>query len=200
MKPGYYYDNARTDVITMIPITGADAILEVGGGDFPTLHRLGDELGAKTWGVDVRAPTLPFDGFVLGSVTDPAVVGQLPGSFDLIIANDVIEHVEDTEAFFRVLHDLLRPGGLLAMSVPNIRQLRTAYQLFVRGTFPRDEAGLFDRTHVRWFCKRDVMRLATDAGLTLKTWQGAGRLVPAALARTSIAEFLALQNLFVFQK
>lgn len=200
MKPGYYYDNARTDVIDLVPLTHADAILEVGGGDFPTLHRLGDELGAKTWGVDVRAPTMPFDGFVLGSVTDPAVVSRLPGSFDLVVANDVIEHVEDTEAFFRVIHGLLRSGGLLAMSVPNIRQVRTAYQLFVRGTFPRDEAGLFDRTHVRWFCKRDVVKLAIGAGFTLKTWRGSGRLVPSALARTTAAEFLALQNLFVFQK
>ncbi len=201
MKPETYYANARLDVVDIIPKGRYPLILEVGGGDFPTLRKLGDDHGAQIWGVDVRRPELEFDTFVEGSITDPTVVAKLPeGRIDLIVANDVIEHIDQTDEFFRVLHTLLSPGGVLALSVPNIRQIRTAYQIFLRGTFPRDDAGLFDRTHLRWFCKKDVVTLATRAGFTLKDWRGSGRLVPAALARLPTAEFFALQNLFVFTK
>lgn len=201
MKPEFYYDNARLDVVSLIPPGRYSRILEVGGGDFPTLRKLGNDYKAQIWGVDVRPPGVALANFVEGSITDPAVVARLPrDGFDLIVANDVIEHVEQTEEFFRVVHALSRPGGILALSVPNIRQLRTAYQIFVRGTFPRDDAGLFDRTHVRWFCKKDVVALACDAGFALKDSRGSGRLVPDALARVPLAEFLALQNLFIFAK
>lgn len=201
MKPDTYYANARLDVVALIPDRSFSRILEVGGGDFPTLRKLGEDHQAAIWGVDVRRPELALDNFVEGSITDPTVVARLPhDGFDLIVANDVIEHVEQTEEFFRVLHMMLRPGGFLALSVPNIRQIRTAYQIFVRGTFPRDDAGLFDRTHLRWFCKKDVVMLATRAGFTLNEWRGSGRLVPPFLARVAPAEFLALQNLFVFAK
>jgi len=201
MKSDTYYANARLDVVALVPKRSFSRILEVGGGDFPTLRKLGEDHQAEIWGVDVRRPETAFDNFVEGSITDPAVVARLPqDGFDLIVANDVIEHVEQTEEFFRVLHMMLRPGGLLALSVPNIRQIRTAYQIFVRGTFPRDDAGLFDRTHLRWFCRKDVITLATRAGFTLKDWRGSGRLVPPMFARITPAEFLALQNLFIFAK
>jgi SAM-dependent methyltransferase len=201
MKPETYYDNARLDVVALIPKQRFSRILEVGGGDFPTLHKLGDDFDADIWGVDVRHPKTPLKTFVAGSITDPHVAGQLPkDGFDLIVANDVIEHIEQTEDFFRVIHSLMRPQGLLALSVPNVRQLRTAYHIFVRGSFPRDDAGLFDRTHLRWFCKDDVVALATQAGFALKDWEASGRLVPALLAKYKVAEFLALQNLFIFVK
>jgi SAM-dependent methyltransferase len=201
MKPDYYYDNARTDVIEMIPQTGFSVILEVGGGDFPTLRKMGDRYDAEIWGVDIREPEVAIGNFVLGSITDADVARQLPSEkFDLVIANDVIEHIQDTAEFLRIIHRVLKPGGILALSVPNIRQIRTGYQIFVRGTFPRDDAGLFDRTHLRWFCKRDVIAAATSSGFTTKAWQGSGRMVPKVLARTPVAEFLALQNLFIFTK
>ena len=42
-----------------------------------------------------------------------------PGSFDLIIAAHVIEHVDDPERFARHAADLLAPGGLLVLYTPN---------------------------------------------------------------------------------
>jgi hypothetical protein len=86
------------------------------------------------------------------------------------------------------------------MSVPNARQVRLAFNVLIRGTFPRDDAGLFDRTHLRWFCRKDVEALAKGAGLTLVSHRGTGRLVPDRLARMKFAELLALQNLFIFRK
>ena len=40
----------------------------------------------------------------------------------------------------------------------------TFSQLLLK-TWPRRGSGLFDRTHVRWFAKRDMVRLLRGAGL-----------------------------------
>jgi 2-polyprenyl-3-methyl-5-hydroxy-6-metoxy-1,4-benzoquinol methylase len=196
-----YYANARHDVLATLPARRFERILEVGGGDFPTLLHLAEKSQAEAWGVDVRPTDAKLTKFLRGSITDPVIRDRLPtAQFDLILANDVIEHIEDTETFLATLRDLLTPGGVIAMSVPNARQIRLAFTVLVRGTFPRDDAGLFDRTHLRWFCRKDVERLASAAGLSVISHRGTGRLVPKALARTGLAELLALQNLFLFGK
>jgi 2-polyprenyl-3-methyl-5-hydroxy-6-metoxy-1,4-benzoquinol methylase len=201
MKPVFYHNNARLDVINLIPDRRFQRILEIGGGDFPTLRQIGQTHDAEIWGVDIRPPEVALEKFVLGSITNEQVNRQLPNDyFDLVMANDVIEHIEDTKLFFRVIHDKLQAGGTLALSVPNIRQVRTAYHVFFRGTFPRHDAGLFDRTHLRWFCKKDVIELAKNVGFSLEACRGSGRLVPDVLASSALAEFLALQNLFIFIK
>ena len=40
------------------------------------------------------------------------------GSFDRIIASEVMEHIPDDEAAMRELHRILKPGGIVAVTVP----------------------------------------------------------------------------------
>jgi len=44
-----------------------------------------------------------------------------PGSFDVVCLWDVLEHVLDPQAFLAKAAAVLRPGGLLALNVPNIQ-------------------------------------------------------------------------------
>jgi 2-polyprenyl-3-methyl-5-hydroxy-6-metoxy-1,4-benzoquinol methylase len=53
-----------------------------------------------------------------GDATRPEDVRDL-GVFDLITANDVLEHVEDPRATIRHVGDLLAPGGVFYIEVPN---------------------------------------------------------------------------------
>ena len=41
-----------------------------------------------------------------------------PGTFDLVCATDVLEHIEDDAAALRELHRVARPGGSLLVTVP----------------------------------------------------------------------------------
>jgi SAM-dependent methyltransferase len=43
-----------------------------------------------------------------------------PGTFDLILAYHVIEHVDDPKAFARRAAELLAPGGLFVAATPNV--------------------------------------------------------------------------------
>lgn len=42
-----------------------------------------------------------------------------PNSFDLIVSFETIEHVQDPALFLRNIRDLLKPGGVVAISCPN---------------------------------------------------------------------------------
>lgn len=196
-----YYENVRKDVLDLVKKRSYKKILEVGGGEFPTLFSLGAAYGAEIWGVDIYDCRKEGLKFIKGSVEDPTIQSQLPDeAFDLIVANDVLEHLVDPEGAMRFLRKKLNKDGVCVLSIPNIRQLRAFFYIYIRGTFPRTESGLFDRTHLRWFCKKDVIQLAFENGFRVEKVSSSGRLVPKILESSWVAEFLALQNLFLLMK
>lgn len=196
-----YYENMRQDVLALLPERPYDRILEVGGGEFPTLRSMAQSDETELWGCDVYKPKLPNIRFIHGSIESIDVQDQIPDAyFDLILANDVLEHLVDSEQFFATLSKKLKPGGLLACSVPNARQVRLIGTLLFKGVFPRQDSGLFDRTHLRWFCRKDVVFLGHAAGFSLLKAGASGKFVPKCMQQSLLAEFLALQNLFVFSK
>ncbi len=77
-----------------------------------------------------------------------------PGPFDLITAFDVLEHVEDDVAFVATLHERLRPGGTLLVSVP-------AWPMLYG---PHDEV----LAHHRRYRPREARALVLGAGFTIR--------------------------------
>ena len=95
---------------------------------------------------------------------DPDVLGDEP--FDAILASDVLEHLGDAEEVLARVVTRLRPGGAVVLSLPNVASVFVMAQLLLK-SWPRRGSGIFDRTHVRWFGKRDMVRLLQGAGLTV---------------------------------
>lgn len=84
--------------------------------------------------------------------------------FDVILLLDVLEHVPDVARFYRVACDLLRPGGFLLVSVPNIAHWSIRLLLLL-GLFPAMERGILDRTHLHHFTRsriRDFLQSEPD--------------------------------------
>jgi cyclopropane fatty-acyl-phospholipid synthase-like methyltransferase len=197
----HYYNAVRHDVISIIPSRPFKNILEIGGGKSNTLKALLKIYSAKGWAVDLIQTNQKGFTSIQGSIENKKITDKIPNHFfDLIVACDVIEHLMDTDNFFDMMHQKLNKNGLLVLSVPNIRQIRTLYHLFVRGSFPRENAGLFDKTHLRWFCKKDVVNFARHHGFEIADSKSVGKLVPRLFDQTIIGEFLALQNIFVLNK
>lgn len=99
---------------------GPRRILDVGcgtGGMLPMLSRFGDVSGIEAAPLAVEHCRSSFGEF---EVRLGAVPGDVPvdGSFDVVTAFDVIEHIPDDVGALRSLRSALRPGGTAVVTVP----------------------------------------------------------------------------------
>jgi hypothetical protein len=70
--------------------------------------------------------------------------------FDLILIGDLLSQLPDTDAVLAKARRLMTPEGILAFCVPNIGHWSSFFHLF-HGGWPAEDAGLFDRAHLRFF-------------------------------------------------
>ena len=101
---------------------------------------------------------------VVGDVEDPDVRARVEGPFDRVLFGDVLEHLRDPGEVLRWARELLAPDGRAVVSLPNIGHW-TARRALVRGRFPQDDHGLFDRTHLRFYTRASARGLVEGAGL-----------------------------------
>jgi SAM-dependent methyltransferase len=96
-------------------------VLDVGTGTGSNLRLLRDLGFRAVVGVDPSAEAARYCNMKgLGPVEqgDIRSIRFADASFDLVLATDVIEHVEDDRQALAQLHRLLRPGGAVLLTVP----------------------------------------------------------------------------------
>jgi SAM-dependent methyltransferase len=84
--------------------------------------------------------------------------------FDCIILADVLEHLPDPARVLADLGPTLAPGGQLVMSIPNVRHWSVVRNL-LEGRWDYEEAGLLDRTHLRFFTRLSFENMLREVGL-----------------------------------
>jgi len=148
------------------------------------------------------------------------------GSFDLVLSNEVLEHVQDDRAAVGEIVRILRPGGRLVLFCPNRGYPFETHGIYWRGRYHSGNIPLVnylprrwrDRLapHVRVYSRGDVERLF--AGLPVRSvrrsvifgaydniiarWPAAGRLlrrVLQSLERTPLSN-LGLSHFWVIEK
>lgn len=93
-------------------------------------------------------------------------------SFDLVIASHVLEHVRDPWSVLKRLVRLLRPGGQLVGSLPNVRCFRVTVPLVLLGQWKYTSHGILDWTHFRFFTRQAIRELLLDAALGVDVIEG----------------------------
>jgi 2-polyprenyl-3-methyl-5-hydroxy-6-metoxy-1,4-benzoquinol methylase len=89
-------------------------------------------------------------------------LGPLPGGYDAVLMADVLEHLRDPVGVMARLRPLLAPGGRLLLSTPNIANWSMRL-LHLLGRWDYRERGIMDRTHVRFFTRRTLVRAVEAA-------------------------------------
>jgi GT2 family glycosyltransferase/2-polyprenyl-3-methyl-5-hydroxy-6-metoxy-1,4-benzoquinol methylase len=165
-----YYGHPRPDVCALVP-ESARRVIDFGcaGG------ALGRALKASRPSIEVRGiePVAEqaerarkvLDDVMIGGADDP-----LPASWpapDCIVFADVLEHLVDPWSAVRRARELLRPGGTLVVSIPNVLHHSVVRDL-ARGRFDYRDAGVLDRTHLRFFTAATARELVEQAGFQVE--------------------------------
>lgn len=167
-----YFQAARGNMRQFLP-KSYRTVLEIGCGEAGFSQLLTP--GAEVWGVepsraaDVAAQRL--HKVLRGKFDD--VSNQLPdGHFDLVVCNDVIEHMVDHDAFLEAIKAKLAVAGVLVGSIPNFRYYVNLYELIVRGDFEYEDSGIRDRTHLRFFTEKSLKRTLQQHGFLIDEFAG----------------------------
>jgi len=84
-------------------------------------------------------------------------------SIDVLVAAEVIEHLENPRAVAREFFRLLRPGGKIVLSTPNNESWRSLIALLVRGHFVAfGDTGY--PAHITAMLRKDLERVLAEAG------------------------------------
>lgn len=87
------------------------------------------------------------------------------GKFSYIILGDVLEHLPDSEAALRTLTACLSPKGKFLISLPNLLHF-SVWRNLLEGDFRYDDSGIMDKTHLRFFTRKSILRMLDAVGLT----------------------------------
>ncbi len=86
-----------------------------------------------------------------------------PASFDVVLLGDVIEHLRDPIAALARLRPLLRPGGRLVLSTPNVANWAIRLSLLA-GRWRYTDRGILDRSHTHLFTRATLAETIERAG------------------------------------
>ena len=84
-------------------------------------------------------------------------------SFDVVLCGDVVEHLRDPQAFLTRVRPLLRPGGRLVLTTPNVANWAMRLGLLA-GRWRYTDRGILDRTHTHFFTKKTLEQTLERAG------------------------------------
>jgi len=134
------------------------------------LHQRMAEVTTDLWGIDIDAEGISFlrdrgyRNLVVGDVCQKESLEALRDcQFDLIVASEVMEHLENPGLFLEALRDLMKPGQTeLILTVPNAFRLETFFGLWRRVEIVHPD-------HNYWFSFHTITNLLRKKGFTIDT-------------------------------
>lgn len=194
ISPQYY--QANRGVMSKFLPEKYGTVLEVGcgtGGFYDHLRQ-----PCEVWGVEpnpdaAKAAAQKMHRVLVGRYD--LLEDQLPDQyFDIVVCNDVIEHMDDHDAFLEAIKKKIRPGGWIIGSIPNIRHVTALYKLLVAKDWRYTESGILDRTHLRFFTQKSLRHTLQEHGYSIEALGGIGSIIRHGISRRTNKPSLA-QNI-----
>lgn len=164
-----YYSMSRQDVLKIVP-NKPERALELGCGNGLFGESLKNKFGAYVVGVErnpeaARAAATRLDRAICADIDDVSFLAEFGPEFDLIAANDLLEHLVDPWKIVREIRTKLTDDGYVIASIPNVRVV--SRRLALKGAWDYQDAGVLDRTHLRFFTKRTMTDMFSQAGFQI---------------------------------
>lgn len=168
-----YYQYIRPEMLSFLPLTIKN-VLEIGCGEGRFLSQV--SVTGEKWAVEMDSASGQLAAKrglrVLTGAYDQ-VVSQIPETFfDVIICNDVIEHMADTDWFLESIKTKLKDGGVIIGSVPNVRYFPNLVELLILKDWRYRDSMILDRTHLRFFTEKSLQRTLQENQFTVEVLTG----------------------------
>jgi len=164
-----YYSHPRNELHALVP-DGVRRVIDVGcgaGGLGLALKRARPALEVR--GIELVAEQAARAKLVLDDAVSQSAELPPPAHWprpDCLIFADVLEHLVDPWATLRSWRGWVDPGTWVVISLPNVVHFSILAGLLA-GQWEYEQEGLLDRTHLRFFARKSMRALLTDAGLEL---------------------------------
>jgi len=173
-KQEAYFSRARLDIIPLFP-AHANSVLEIGCGNGATLRYLQGEGRCTTIdGIEltesVALEAKPYLNTMWIGDAEEIITTLEDERYDAILCLDVLEHLVDPWKFVAQLSRVLKTGGVIIASIPNLRTFKVIANLTFFGRFTYADQGIMDRTHLRFFTKKSALHLLETKTLTVDNW------------------------------
>ena len=180
-----HIDNIFNIISKHLPFFHPANLLDVGCGNGGRTIRLAQYFNidaGQIYGIDFHEPYLQQCMNQFNAVQADIESGNLPYSndmFDLVICNQVLEHLKD---FHSILYDIVRvtkPGGYIIIGIPNLAHLINRFYLLF-GIQPMCIA--LQSPHVRGFTHKAFEQiLQLTPGITYMACAGSKLIYPLPL-------------------
>ncbi|GAB6012164.1 class I SAM-dependent methyltransferase [Viscerimonas tarda] len=176
MPNSNYFSCERKELIRFIPDT-IEKTLDVGCGSGVFSKNLKKISGnVETYGIEIveqyaKIAEQHIDHVFTGSIDE--FYDKLPDSyFDCIFFNDVLEHLVEPEECLKSLKPKLKAGKIVIASIPNIRNIGILLDLLFKKDWRYTESGIMDKTHLRFFTKKSIIRMFDNCGYKIERIEG----------------------------
>lgn len=156
-----YFTHPRSEIVNLVPLE-SKKILDIGCGAGATGLELLNRQTCELYGIELNsfAASIARTYYERIDTVDVETLDfpYVPGYFDAIIVADVLEHLKDPWKLVEKLCVYLKPSGSLICSIPNISHGEALLPLLL-GQWNYVDAGILDRTHLRFFTPQTVQSL-----------------------------------------
>ena len=177
VKNKQYYGNTRPEMLKFIPVN-SQKILEVGCGEGKFSAQLVRD-DVETWAIEpnvnsAKKASEKLQKVLIGTIEDK--IDEVPDDyFDVIIMNDVIEHLLEPWDDLQRLKPKLKGDGVFISSIPNVRYAKNLFNILFKRDWKYTDDRILDITHYRFFTKKSIRRLFEENGYEVQKIKGVNR-------------------------
>ena len=166
-----YSSYIRYDILNFIRSSKNDIrVLEVGCGCGSTLQMIKNVYkNAEVYGIEINdnsARVAKMVADVRNENIENADLSYDENNFDYIIFGDVLEHLYNPQRVLLNMKKYLKSDGYIISSIPNVMHYSVIADL-INGNWSYKDAGILDRTHVRFFTLNEIKKMFNSAGLEI---------------------------------
>lgn len=171
-----YFEWSRPEMLEFIP-SNPEKVLDVGCGKGHFGKTLKEAKNAKeVWGIELVEKAAQVANTHLDKVINKSIedaLNEIPdGQFDVIVFNDILEHLIDPYSIIESIKSKLKENGVVVASIPNVRHAENLFHLIIKKDWTYQESGIRDYTHLRFFTQKTIINLFEDAGYSIDIIKG----------------------------